>query len=87
MSVLCVSNTDAGREKVRTQLSQLGFFGSEDTGKKRKMYKSSINKILLSVSKDHTAHLMVTEMSQFVSFSAVLFSSRVSVAPSKAAAV
>lgn len=47
------------------------------------MYNSSINKILLSVSKEHTAHLVVTEMSQFVSSSAVLFFSQVSVARSK----
>lgn len=47
------------------------------------MYKSSINKILLSISKEHTAHLVVTEMSPFVSFSAVLFFSQLPVAPSK----
>lgn len=44
------------------------------------MYKSSINKISRSISKEHTAHLVVTELSPFVSSSAALFFSRVSVA-------
>lgn len=43
------------------------------------MYKLPINKILQSISKEHTALLLVTEMPPFVSCSAVLFFSLTSV--------